>query len=769
MSHEQYHLLLDELVQATDEAELEAVIGRNLARLDLDFANWLRDRVNELREVDPDKASRLEDIATQVALLSLARPEDIATRIALLSLARRVERGELDFDAAVEQGTSTLSAYPQDAIGAACWVELGKLGDGIPPFAYNHNWAVRVTLAELMYQIAPYIHWLFPVTSETVILARANEAMGLRRQHKCQAALQIYERLVTICERLVTVAEKSGYARLQQVGYQQQVGCLMSMGDVYYVQLGPPAHADHLVRAEQYYTQALRVCDQADLEPAVRADILSALGLTVTKRGRPTEGIELLKESLRLRRSLPVELQGIHDCLAALARAYEGSVNYRAARTCLQEAIDRAPDVEAKIQRLLELAHVLGYLDESGSGEALEKALQLANSLADQPSAYNLRSGVYGALGNYRGRTGNLQGAMDAFKDAMRAAIWARGEGLEARWLANLALIYVRLSQWKEANEALKRAYEIHQQMGDYLAIANLYYTSANTSIIAGNLIEAARLSASAYVLYYQEQELTRMSYAALQLGVIYLEMGDLQRAEACIHYCLRKAEASGTLRLKSGALSILASLQARQNKGAEAVATCAKAIDLAEQIGDLEAKWHSRVKRGKLLEEQSSTREAEVEYRRAVKLEEAMRGRFRAMERRIQFQTRSGEAYTRLVRLLARQRCRPGIICEAFRFAERARSRTLIELLSRTHVRQPDNLHEPLTSREAELLAQLLALEESEKVGLEPAERHARLNQELEEVWRQMAEIDEAWRDYVDLRRTPVVDFREILGLVGD
>ena len=102
MSGEQSHLLLDELVRATDEMELKILIERSLTKVDHDFSSWLADRVNELREADTEGASRLAAIWRLIDRLAetghyrkdqFDEDNPANPKEGLLSLARRVARG----------------------------------------------------------------------------------------------------------------------------------------------------------------------------------------------------------------------------------------------------------------------------------------------------------------------------------------------------------------------------------------------------------------------------------------------------------------------------------------------------------------------------------------------------------------------------------------------------------------------------------------------------------------------------------------------------
>ncbi|HJZ80541.1 MAG TPA: hypothetical protein VKD91_09350, partial [Pyrinomonadaceae bacterium] len=153
-----------------------------------------------------------------------------------------------------------------------------------------------------------------------------------------------------------------------------------------------------------------------------------------------------------------------------------------------------------------------------------------------------------------------------------------------------------------------------------------------------------------------------------------------------------------------------------------------------------------------------------EAEYRLAISQLEAVRGGFRSAERRMQAQSRLQEAYALLLTLLVKTK---GDRQAAFDLSERARSRTLTELLSRRPVRQPASLPQELAERESKLLSDLSRLEDPSQAGVATAQQHAILVRELEEIWQTMAAIDEDCRAYADLRRNPQTEFAELTKLL--
>jgi hypothetical protein len=207
-------------------------------------------------------------------------------------------------------------------------------------------------------------------------------------------------------------------------------------------------------------------------------------------------------------------------------------------------------------------------------------------------------------------------------------------------------------------------------------------------------------------------------------------------------------------VRLKGYALGELASLQSARGESFRAVETYGHAISLAEESGEL-AEQDFRFRRAELLEKLDRPELATEDYRRVIVLHDAARGGLRAAEHRVQAQGRSEKAYARLIRLLARGQ---GNTDEAFAAAEKAHSRTLAELLSRRAIQPPASLPPSLAQREQALLEQLLQMEESEELGLSSSRQYDQLARKLNEVWREMSQVDEACHEYADLRRAPIL-----------
>src|SRR6185503_11766574 len=198
-----------------------------------------------------------------------------------------------------------------------------------------------------------------------------------------------------------------------------------------------------LVRALQYYQDALQVCEDARLGINVRTAILQQMATVLAKQGRPDEGVERLREVFSLLRSDGSNDRTICDCLIQLADMCSSAGDYPAAIEYLKTAIPLAPNELVRAVLLASLASLQGSESGEKSAEALSEARRVIEGLSGETAQAGLRSAVYGMLGVHYMRTGNLQGALDAYTVAIEDAKSTGDENSEARWRSNMAQVYM--------------------------------------------------------------------------------------------------------------------------------------------------------------------------------------------------------------------------------------------------------------------------------------------------------------------------------------
>lgn len=225
-------------------------------------------------------------------------------------------------------------------------------------------------------------------------------------------------------------------------------------------------------------------------------------------------------------------------------------------------------------------------------------------------------------------------------------------------------------------------------------------------------------------------------------IGIVYKELGRLDEALAAYRAAL--ALTSPTQRYVRNAITHnIAEVEEMQGHWVEAQAAYEEVLATYRQIaGDYEVAG-ALLNLGSVQERRGLTDAAVASYREAVMAVESLRARLKSEEARAGFLGTSLAAYERLIALSG---SRPGGEQLAFEMVERAKARAFIELLADRPLRPPQAVPARLLRRERSLragLSHLYAMGAHAGSDGPPGRRIARLEADLEEVYRQMRRLD--------------------------
>jgi tetratricopeptide (TPR) repeat protein len=197
-------------------------------------------------------------------------------------------------------------------------------------------------------------------------------------------------------------------------------------------------------------------------------------------------------------------------------------------------------------------------------------------------------------------------------------------------------------------------------------------------------------------------------------------------------------------------------------------------------QVLDPALAWPSTLAAARVCTERQDYDRAEKFLALTIDLGEVMRANLAQNEYRIGFQAQRMEAYQNMIKLqgqLSKQRPSDdgkdsGPKTRAFAYAERARSRSFLDLLGTSSFSLPSEVPEELRAKEAGLTERLRSLSQSSPTPTS-AERqtdwaaYEATRAELEKVWKEIVKLVPAAADYVELRRGRPIkmeDLRELL-----
>lgn len=193
-------------------------------------------------------------------------------------------------------------------------------------------------------------------------------------------------------------------------------------------------------------------------------------------------------------------------------------------------------------------------------------------------------------------------------------------------------------------------------------------------------------------------------------------------------------------------------------------------------RVIDPDLAWEPALAIGRVYTQRQQYNRADEFFALAIDLGEVMRSNVIQDEYRIGFQANRMLAYKAMIKLhsqlsieaLANGNATRGSATRAWRYAERARSRAFLDLLSTSFIRPPDEIPVSLQNEEAALIERLRALSQVRQAdGVEQKrtvwDEYEDARASLEKVWQNMISIAPSSIGYVELRRGRPLEMRTL------
>ncbi|HEX8815972.1 MAG TPA: CHAT domain-containing tetratricopeptide repeat protein [Terriglobales bacterium] len=444
---------------------------------------------------------------------------------------------------------------------------------------------------------------------------------------------------------------------------------------------------------------------------------------------------------------------------------------------------DGEPDREA----LALYSMAFTYANSSEFRKALIYLPQ-AQKIFEQTQDANMEATTLTLLGGANDVLGNLSKATEYYQQALEISQRERFQNQEASALNDIGKIYHDVGEWQTSLQYYQRALPLFQSMGDRDAeavvlgnLGSIYYHLGDFDGALHFLQQALAIrkelgdkDGQAYSLtslgnvyrMQDKREEAMLAYSeALRLrkevgdpraaaetldfaGAAYRDWGDLQTSLAYHQQSLELRRSTNDLRGQALSLANLGQVEYLLKHPDEAMRDGSQALEIYRKIGDqrglvdaLELLARTERDQGKLIEARDHLSEAltRIENQRSQVASEDLRTSYFAL---------SHEAYLSYVDLLMRldrQNPEHGYSQEALEVSERARARSLLELLTESHTSIHQGVDAALVNREQELGELLDAKAErlTHSLGLqEVSPEQEQLKSEIGELERQYQDV---------------------------
>lgn len=462
----------------------------------------------------------------------------------------------------------------------------------------------------------------------------------------------------------------------------------------------------------------------------VRAEsyALDLLGNVHQIRGEYAKAADYYEKSLDIRRKIG-HLKGEAASLNRLGSLYHSWGKLGKALEYLEQSLDitrRIGDVRGRAASLNELGEVCQAWGQYGKAkEYFEESLEISRKIGDaKAEAASLNS-----LGRVHRAWGQYAKALECFEKSFEIAQKIGDAKAEAASLNNLGTVHRAWGQYEKALECYKKSLDITRTIGDVKGQV--------ASLRSMGIVSAAVREHEEAVQYY-EQALAienglglSTSLTSALLAQLYMDIGDVQRAEVFVAKAKRPIPAGRLLLLKSdfhGAKKIYQEL-----------------LEKAEKDQSSANLFMSYTGLGMALEGLGDYATAAKNYGRAIRLTEKERDSLSSGDPDAYFDVQvRGISRTACYEGMARALVKMSEHARAFRISELAKARAFADAISRKSAKTPLDIPPEVAARVRQLADRSSELESRREKAVQYGDREL-----LEYLESQIREIVTESREY--------------------
>jgi CHAT domain-containing protein len=345
--------------------------------------------------------------------------------------------------------------------------------------------------------------------------------------------------------------------------------------------------------------------------------------------------------------------------------------------------------------------------DVEKATEQYRRALQIAQSNFDESG----ESYAYMGLAGLALLKGHLQDALNDYSRAIDGYRRLGNHQLEALALSNIGVTHLRFGDAQSALDYLLRAQEVRKLAPNRLNEVNTLGSIASAYSILGQPRKALDFANTEIRFWHELGNRGSEAIALCGLGRIQLKLGELESAAASYEAARSLANESANRQAQVFALAGLSDVRLQQHRPADAQSLATEALSIARQ-GGLRSEEERALMALADAEAASNALEAARDHAsQAIAIAESIRSSVAGPDQRSGYLRQHYDEYELLVDVLMRlHRERPaaGFDRQAFDVSERARARTLIDLLTESRSNIREGVEPALVSREQALRAAL-------------------------------------------------------------
>jgi len=453
------------------------------------------------------------------------------------------------------------------------------------------------------------------------------------------------------------------------------------------------------LKVQGNYAQALAICRLAGSiaehlgDQAGMANALNGAGNVESVQGNYPQALESYRKSLTLRETLG-DQAGMASTLNNIGIVHFWQGSYPQALEDYRKSLALREGLGDQLRFTQTLNNIgVVYYWQRDYAQALEyyrRSLTLYEALGNKvwvaQSLHNIGN-VYSSQSNY-----GL--AMEYYRKSLALHEEMGNKAEVASTLNGIGIVYKEQGSYPQALEYYRKSLALHEEMGNRLGITSTLVNIGLIHQLQGNYAQALENYQKSLALSEALGSQIYITVALTNIGLVHQLQGNYAQALDYYRKSLALDEASGEKLNLAFTLGDIAVIHYLQGNYPQALEVSGRAASLARQIGNRETLWPALTTAGRAYRALSQPAEARQAFEEAIAIIESVRAQIAGGEQEQQrFFENKVLPYQAMVELLLAQHNTR----EAFAYAERAKARVLLDVLSRGRV----NITKAMTASE--------------------------------------------------------------------
>jgi CHAT domain-containing protein len=437
-----------------------------------------------------------------------------------------------------------------------------------------------------------------------------------------------------------------------------------------------------------------------------QASTLSNIGEVYWSLGESQKALETTSESLLIYRALG-ERFGEGEILLSIGVFYLSLGDIRKSLETLNEALPIIREVGNHRAEAVTLSSIGENYRSLGE---MQKALENYNEALLLRRAFGDRKGeaitlnniglVYSALGEW-------QKALDKHNEALpiRRAVGDRSG--EATTLHNIGAVYRTLGEWRRALDKHNEALPIFRAIGNRTGEATTLTSSGSVYRLLGEWQKALEKFNEALPINRAIGNRSGEAFTLNDIGAVYLSLGETSKALDKHYEALTIFRALGDRNGAATTLHNIGEVYRSLGQTQKAMGMFDESLSLRRAVGDRNREAATLLGVAQAEQKLGNLSQARQTIEQAISVVESLRAGIRMQDLRASYfaaRQKYYESYTDILMEQHNQNPAAGFEAAAFAVSERARARSLIELLTESRIDVRQGVDSSLLERERSL-----------------------------------------------------------------